>query len=40
VPLPAIVRRIHVEEAELERVLGDAYRRYERTTVRLVPRLW
>jgi protein-S-isoprenylcysteine O-methyltransferase Ste14 len=40
VPLPAIVRRIHVEEAELERVLGDAYRGYERTTARLVPRLW
>jgi protein-S-isoprenylcysteine O-methyltransferase Ste14 len=40
VPVPAIVRRIHVEEAELERVLGDPYRRYERTTARLVPRLW
>jgi protein-S-isoprenylcysteine O-methyltransferase Ste14 len=40
VPLPAIVRRIHVEEAELERVLGDAYRVYRRTTTRLVPRLW
>ena len=40
VPLPAIVRRIHVEEAELERVLGDEYRRYQRTTARLVPRLW
>jgi hypothetical protein len=24
-PLPAIVRRIHVEGAELERVLGDAF---------------
>ena len=40
VPLPAIVRRIHVEEAELERVLGDAYLGYQRTTARLVPRLW
>jgi protein-S-isoprenylcysteine O-methyltransferase Ste14 len=40
VPLPAIVRRIHVEEAELERVLGDAYRGYQGTTARLVPRLW
>jgi protein-S-isoprenylcysteine O-methyltransferase Ste14 len=40
VPLPAIVRRIHVEEAELERVLGDAYRGLQRTTARFVPRVW
>jgi protein-S-isoprenylcysteine O-methyltransferase Ste14 len=39
-PLPAIVWRIHVEEAELERVLGDAYRTYRRSTARLVPRVW
>ena len=39
-PLPAILRRIHVEEAELNRVLGDAYRTYQTGTVRLVPWLW
>jgi protein-S-isoprenylcysteine O-methyltransferase Ste14 len=39
-PLPAIVRRIHVEEAELERVLGDAYRGYASGRARLMPRLW
>jgi protein-S-isoprenylcysteine O-methyltransferase Ste14 len=39
-PLPAIVRRIHVEEAELIRVLGDAYRTYRTGTARLVPRMW
>jgi protein-S-isoprenylcysteine O-methyltransferase Ste14 len=38
--LPAIVRRIHVEEAELESVLGDAYRAYEARTSRLVPGVW
>ena len=39
--LPALVRRIHVEEAELDRVLGEAYRTYESTTTaRLVPWLW
>ena len=40
VPLPAVVWRIHVEEAELERVLGDAYRAYEARTSRLVPGVW
>ena len=39
-PLPAIVRRIHVEEAELERVLGGAYRDYATGRARLIPRLW
>jgi protein-S-isoprenylcysteine O-methyltransferase Ste14 len=39
-PLPAILWRIHVEEAELTRVLGDAYRSYRARTTRLVPRLW
>lgn len=39
-PLPAIVRRIDVEEAELDRVLGDAYRTYQNDTARLVPGLW
>lgn len=39
-PVPAIVWRIRVEEAELERVLGDAYRGYASGRARLVPRLW
>jgi len=39
-PLPAIVRRIEVEEAELNRVLGAAYRTYQGKTTRLIPRLW
>jgi len=39
-PLPAFVRRIHVEEAELNRVLGDAYRSYQASTVRLIPGIW
>jgi len=40
VPLPAIVWRIHVEEAELNRVLGTAYRTYQADRARLIPRLW
>jgi protein-S-isoprenylcysteine O-methyltransferase Ste14 len=39
-PLPAFAWRIHVEEAELRRVLGDAYRAYQARTARLVPGLW
>jgi protein-S-isoprenylcysteine O-methyltransferase Ste14 len=39
-PLPALAWRIHVEEAELSRVLGDAYRTYQTRTARLVPGLW
>jgi protein-S-isoprenylcysteine O-methyltransferase Ste14 len=39
-PLPALVRRIRVEEAELNRVLGDAYHAYQAATARLVPGLW
>jgi protein-S-isoprenylcysteine O-methyltransferase Ste14 len=39
-PLPALVWRIHVEEAELSRVLGDAYRAYQTRTARLIPRRW
>jgi protein-S-isoprenylcysteine O-methyltransferase Ste14 len=39
-PLPAVIRRIRVEEAELDRVLGDAYRAYEAHTARLLPRVW
>ena len=39
-PLPAIAWRIHVEEAELGRVLGDAYRAYQTRTARLIPGRW
>jgi protein-S-isoprenylcysteine O-methyltransferase Ste14 len=39
-PLPAVLWRIHVEEAELNRVLGDAYGTYQMRTARLVPWLW
>ena len=39
-PLPALVWRIHVEEAELSRVLGDAYHAYQTRTARLIPRRW
>jgi protein-S-isoprenylcysteine O-methyltransferase Ste14 len=39
-PLPAIVWRIHVEEAELDRVLGQAYRTYQSDRARLIPGLW
>jgi protein-S-isoprenylcysteine O-methyltransferase Ste14 len=39
-PLPAILQRIRIEEAELNRVLGDTYRSYQATTARLVPRVW
>ena len=39
-PLPAIVRRIRVEEAELNCVLGQAYRTYQSDRARLIPRLW
>jgi protein-S-isoprenylcysteine O-methyltransferase Ste14 len=39
--LPALLRRIHVEEAELDHVLGEAYRAYQSTTkARLIPWLW
>ena len=39
-PLPALLRRIHVEEAELARVLGDRYRAYQAQTKRLIPGIW
>jgi protein-S-isoprenylcysteine O-methyltransferase Ste14 len=39
-PLPSVLWRIHVEEAELERVLGDAYGAYRARTTRLIPWLW
>jgi len=39
-PLPALVWRIHVEEAELSRVLDGAYRAYQTRTARLIPGRW
>jgi protein-S-isoprenylcysteine O-methyltransferase Ste14 len=39
-PLPALAWRIHVEEAELGRVLGDGYRAYQARTARLIPGRW
>jgi protein-S-isoprenylcysteine O-methyltransferase Ste14 len=39
-PLPAVLLRIKVEEAELTRVLGDTYRSYQRHTKRLIPGVW
>jgi len=40
IPLCAILVRIHVEEAELARALGQDYQRYVSCTRRLVPGLW
>jgi protein-S-isoprenylcysteine O-methyltransferase Ste14 len=39
-PVPAFVRRIKVEEAELSAVLGDPYRYYQARTARLIPGIW
>ncbi len=39
-PLPAMLRRIQVEETELTRVLGEPYRAYEAETKRLIPGVW
>jgi protein-S-isoprenylcysteine O-methyltransferase Ste14 len=39
-PVPAVVWRIQVEEAELNRVLGQAYRSYQPDRARLIPWLW
>jgi protein-S-isoprenylcysteine O-methyltransferase Ste14 len=39
-PLPALLWRIHVEEAELVGVLGDRYRAYQAHTKRLIPGIW
>jgi protein-S-isoprenylcysteine O-methyltransferase Ste14 len=39
-PLPALLWRIHVEEAELSRVLGAPYRSYRAQTWRLIPGVW
>jgi protein-S-isoprenylcysteine O-methyltransferase Ste14 len=40
IPLPSLLYRIRVEEAELTRVLGPAYRSYAAATDRLIPKLW
>ena len=40
VPLLGHLPRIRVEETELERGLGEAYRSYEARTYRLVPGVW
>jgi len=40
VPPLALSRRIAVEESELVRLLGDRYRRYQRSTRRLLPGVW
>jgi protein-S-isoprenylcysteine O-methyltransferase Ste14 len=39
-PLPALLWRIRVEEAELSLVLGDSYRAYQARTKRLIPGVW
>jgi protein-S-isoprenylcysteine O-methyltransferase Ste14 len=39
-PLPALLRRMQVEEAEMVRVLGDRYRAYQARTKRLIPGIW
>jgi protein-S-isoprenylcysteine O-methyltransferase Ste14 len=39
-PILGHLPRIRVEEAALERALGDEYRGYERETWRLVPHVW
>jgi protein-S-isoprenylcysteine O-methyltransferase Ste14 len=39
-PLPALLHRIRVEEAEMNRVLGNDYGDYERQTKRLIPGVW
>jgi protein-S-isoprenylcysteine O-methyltransferase Ste14 len=39
-PLIGLLTRIGVEEAVLERELGEPYRRYEARTHRLVPGIW
>ena len=39
-PPAALLRRIHVEEAEMVRVLGDRYRAYQMHTKRLIPGVW
>ena len=40
VPIPGMLRRIHVEEAELTSAIGEPYRSYSRRTSRLIPGVW
>lgn len=40
VPVPAILWRVHVEEAALDASFGSAWEEYARHTRRLVPGLW
>ena len=40
IPLIGLARRISVEEAALERTLGDDYRRFTASRKRLVPWVW
>jgi protein-S-isoprenylcysteine O-methyltransferase Ste14 len=40
VPALGYIPRIPTEEAELERGLGEEYRRYEARTARLIPGVW
>ena len=39
-PLAAYLWRIRIEEAELQRVLGDTYRSYAHDRARLIPHVW
>lgn len=39
-PVPGMLARIRVEEAELTRALGESYRSYAARTDRLIPGLW
>jgi protein-S-isoprenylcysteine O-methyltransferase Ste14 len=39
-PVPGLLWRIRVEEAELGAVLGDDYRAYQARTRRLIPGVW
>ena len=36
----ALLYRINIEEKEMERVIGDEYRNYAKTTKRLIPFVW
>ena len=38
--IPALIYRIHVEEAALMRWFGQEYRDYQKRSARLIPRLW
>ncbi len=40
IPVAGLLPRIAVEESELVSVLGEQYKKYQRTTHRLIPGLW